>query len=424
MPGLERRRSSDAREARSPRRALLLCVLPLVLRCADETPSPPPPSPVEPEHLPACGSAGEPCCDAPRVACAPPLSCDDSSNCSPSTGDASTQLCQSDGDCATDEVCCSAGFAGECRARASGACRLPDLALVALGEPRPSLSETYVDAINEPCRIERGCVTGGGWRRIVTLATAIANTGDDLIFGSPLAGRAFERSSCDGEYRVQDFVRHELLDAAGEVVQSSPGYPLCSDSGASRFDCEFMGIESGRVEKRSGQDCTGVDITDVPPGDYLLRIGVNPEQRWSESTLDNNIVQLPLTLTSFDPTESCPEQANPLLDNGFGTKDCGWAPVTDEPASCTPYEQLELVCTSCSGVGLVAVRACSGSEPCSYARSLGESWTDSIFEDPELDPPCLSFYLDCPASGSYRLWQQSDGRGARCSPSVRAPVVP
>lgn len=429
MRRLERRRSRDARRARAPGLARVVGLLLLVTSCDDEIRSSPPASSIEPEppqqRLPACGSEGEPCCDAPRVACTPPFSCNDTSTCSLSeVAVTRTRLCQSDVDCPSDELCCSAGFAGECRARASGACSLPDLALVAFGEPRPSLNETYVDPINERCRIERGCVTGSGWRRIATLATAVANTGGDLIFGSPLAGPAFERSSCDGEYRVRDFVRHELLDATGRVVLSIPGHPLCADAGSSRFDCDFLGLESGWLEQRAGLDCTGVDITDVPAGEYVLRISVNPEQRWAESSLDNNVVQLPLTLGSFDPTEACPEQANPLLDNAYGTKDCGWAPVTDEPASCTPYEQLELVCTSCSGVGMVAVRACSGSEPCSYARSLGENWTDSIFEDPELDPPCLSFYLDCPASGNYRLWQQTDGRGATCTPSVRTPELP
>lgn len=37
-------------------------------------------------------------------------------------------------------------------------------------------------------------------------------------------------------------------------------------------------------------DCQWIDITDVPPGDYQLRLAVNPDQKVSELSYDNNDV--------------------------------------------------------------------------------------------------------------------------------------
>ena len=46
---------------------------------------------------------------------------------------------------------------------------------------------------------------------------------------------------------------------------------------------------------KSDLDCQWIDITDIVPGSYQLKIIINPEMKVAEKTFDNNAV-----LCSFD----------------------------------------------------------------------------------------------------------------------------
>jgi hypothetical protein len=58
----------------------------------------------------------------------------------------------------------------------------------------------------------------------------------------------------------------------------------CSDGGTAKFGCSNMGItaQCGDIYD-AGLECQWIDITDVDPGDYILRyesIGINHPMLW------------------------------------------------------------------------------------------------------------------------------------------------
>jgi hypothetical protein len=52
-----------------------------------------------------------------------------------------------------------------------------------------------------------------------------------------------------------------------------------------------------------GTDCQWVDVTDVPAGNYVLQVAVNPLGRVSELNIENNIVQVPVYLPEEGPCQ-------------------------------------------------------------------------------------------------------------------------
>lgn len=79
-----------------------------------------------------------------------------------------------------------------------------------------------------------------------------------------------------------------------------------------KYDCGNQGIQVGWVDNYgSSLDCQWygdsilihqrliqfrIDITDVEPGDYILRVEVNPERTILESNFENNYQEIPFTI--------------------------------------------------------------------------------------------------------------------------------
>jgi uncharacterized cysteine cluster protein YcgN (CxxCxxCC family) len=63
------------------------------------------------------------------------------------------------------------------------------------------------------------------------------------------------------------------------------------------YDCYNQGIQPGWSDLYGNTlDCQWLDITDVRPGNYQLRVSLNPNAALQEVTLDNNTAIVPVTI--------------------------------------------------------------------------------------------------------------------------------
>ncbi|HSS02155.1 MAG TPA: lysyl oxidase family protein [Kofleriaceae bacterium] len=177
---------------------------------------------------------------------------------------------------------------------------LPDLQFVAGDMDRVIVMGQ--DFLPGDCAIDEGCVNGTGTRQLLRFKTSTVNRGaGDLIVGKPppagMSDKKFEWSACHKHHHLKGYARYDLLDAHGVVLtgrkqafcvsdnkQVEPGIPfphyLCTDQGLSRGWADVYDIDVA---------CQWLDITDVVPGTYTLRITVNPEGVIEESDTTNNV---------------------------------------------------------------------------------------------------------------------------------------
>ena len=143
-------------------------------------------------------------------------------------------------------------------------------------------------------------------RRILRFDTWSYNQGnEDLVVGTPdPASPVWQYSECHGHFHYLGFAVYELLNAEG-VIASGHKQAFClldltdppPDSGPGRFDCAYQGISAGWADVYSRDlPCQWIDVTDVPPGAYTLRIALNPEHNLFERDYDNNLFETPVTI--------------------------------------------------------------------------------------------------------------------------------
>uniref|UniRef100_A0A8C7J6A0 Lysyl oxidase homolog n=1 Tax=Oncorhynchus kisutch TaxID=8019 RepID=A0A8C7J6A0_ONCKI len=117
----------------------------------------------------------------------------------------------------------------------------------------------------------------------------------------------WEWHSCHQHYHSMDaFSSYDLLDVTtgrkvaeghkasfcledtGFLHRPYTGYPGCHDTYAANIDCQW------------------IDITDVPAGNYFLRVIVNPSYHVQESDYSNNVVRCDITYTGTQvQTRNC-----------------------------------------------------------------------------------------------------------------------
>lgn len=225
-------------------------------------------------------------------------------------------FCTSDAECAPAQTCCIAGRYGTCQSLEAGqTCPLPDLTVSADVAAATLLIDNELFP-SDSCAIQEGCVAAAGMRRLLRFATMTPNIGEaDLLLGRPEGTPGFEFAPCHGHYHFEGYARYELVDRDGAIAATGHKQAFCLlDStpvglaGAPttpRFHCEFQGIQRGWADMYDAAlDCQWVDITDVPGGDYLLRISINLEQIIAESNFANNTVEIPITLPGPQPSEA------------------------------------------------------------------------------------------------------------------------
>lgn len=188
-------------------------------------------------------------------------------------------------------------------------CHAPDL----ITDPdyiEPGFNEIMV--FPDTCELQEGCVGGLGLRRIMRFATAVPNVGSkDLVMGIPPNNPdLFHYSGCHDHYHFDGFAEYQLLDGDDQVTSGHKQAFCMLDTISwawpfelSVFDCANQGISRGFVDVyEDGLPCQWIDITEIDPGDYTLRIELNPIPKGfryhtlNERDYTNNVIEVPVTI--------------------------------------------------------------------------------------------------------------------------------
>ncbi|XP_043933487.1 lysyl oxidase homolog 1 isoform X2 [Protopterus annectens] len=129
--------------------------------------------------------------------------------------------------------------------------------------------------------------------------------------------QSWEWHSCHQHYHSMDeFSHYDLLDASsGRKVAEGHKASFCLEDTTcdfghlKRYACtsHTQGLSPGCYDTYNADiDCQWIDITDVPPGNYILKIQVNPKYGVLESDFTNNIVKCNIHYTGrFVTTTNC-----------------------------------------------------------------------------------------------------------------------
>jgi hypothetical protein len=157
------------------------------------------------------------------------------------------------------------------------------------------------------CALFEGCVGGTGFRNLLRFDLRTPNIGDgDLFLGDPNGNSLFTYSPCHGHFHFNGYAKYRLLDMNMVEVASGHKQAFCLldfeqwDSMAPNnavYDCSYQGIQKGWADTYDSYlDCQWVDITGVPPGNYLLEIVLNEAHALGEKDYTNNSALVPVTI--------------------------------------------------------------------------------------------------------------------------------
>ena len=250
-------------------------------------------------------------------------------------------------DLACDGVVCGGFCCAENRCEA-GVCMMADLAI----DAEVLVDSQQVETTSfgaESCALLEGCVAAAGDRRILRFSTTTPNIGEaDLYLGPPAANPLFHFSECHDHWHFDEYAEYRLLNAAGDVVANGHKQAFClidleqvdENAGGPQFDCENQGISKGWADTYASHlDCQWIDVTGIPPGDYVLEVRVNPAQILAELDYTNNVARVPVTLPDdpyacFPSAEICGDGRDQDCD---GAPDQGCAPIAGNGACATAY---------------------------------------------------------------------------------------
>jgi len=231
--------------------------------------------------------------------------------CGQCSGGNSPHLPDSDRDCngecfgsAALDACrvCAGGSTGREPSDPDDCPRGPDMLLDAQ-YLRNTIEEDRFDASEDTCLEEEACLTGPGIRRIVRFGTRIANVGNqDVVLGAPEDGNPlWHNDNCHGHFHYEDYADYDLVDATtGETLPIGTKAGFClmdlevwdrerAVNGCHRYDCSYQGVSVGCADVyNAALKCQWVDITEVPNGEYDLRITVNAGRTVPELDYSNN----------------------------------------------------------------------------------------------------------------------------------------
>ncbi len=162
----------------------------------------------------------------------------------------------------------------------------------------------------DSCGVAEGCVDGLGARRLLRFSVEAGNQGQASIDMPPPDTRPdlFEWSPCHRHFHFRGFAVYELLDDSGDVVLTGRKQAFCMTDSEQFLEgpdiacrkehhCTAQGIGAGWSDLYGNSlDCQWLDVTDVPPGDYQLRVRLNPEHNFQEQSFDNNQAVVSVTI--------------------------------------------------------------------------------------------------------------------------------
>jgi hypothetical protein len=342
--------------------------------------------------------------------------------------------------CSATECCIPLSNSFTCVERGDGgACPAPDLWV---DDTRLAPYFEYRAFAEGDCAIAEGCVGGPGVRRLLRFDTWTPNTGGaDMYLGVPSPElEYFTYSECHDHYHFDSYAEYELL-SSDETCVAAQGhkqafclldyysYP-CDPEGTdpavpdcrrlAGYTCDDQGIRRNAQDVYDASlDCQWVDVTDVPEGDYVLRIRINTEHLLGEQSYANNEVRVPITVPAppadVDVTVACEERID-------GTdRDCGWS--LEGEHTCEPGSIVSAGCSAactlgeCTGDPMIRVCPTETGVTCTTRYALGTNDDSGCARR----DTCSRLRFVCPASGSYNVFTgpyESTG-SATCTVATR-----
>jgi|GEM_PF-1438085 len=190
--------------------------------------------------------------------------------------------------------------------------------------PELPSEHVYVEDVfveQNACALLEGCVAEAGWRTVLRFDMRTKNIGsNDLILGVPANHPAlFHYSECHSHYHFDGFASYSLLTADRSIAASGHKQAYCLidwdswawpwldgqsvDGSDGTYSCYNQGIGRGWADLYEHDfECQWIDVTHVPPGEYLLHVEINPQQTGSnahtliERDYGNNVAELTVTL--------------------------------------------------------------------------------------------------------------------------------
>lgn len=170
------------------------------------------------------------------------------------------------------------------------------------------VDQVFTDDDRSGCEVEERC-TVLGRRRLLRFDMHTFNLGtEDLVYGSPADSPMFQYAACHNHYHFEALATYRVLTVSNELVRMGNKFGFCLEDvqnvaaapGATRvFTCDMQGIQAGWSDIYAADlPCQYVDITGLPPGDYVLEIEVDPLHQIPESDEDNNLTRVPFTLAA------------------------------------------------------------------------------------------------------------------------------
>jgi len=206
---------------------------------------------------------------------------------------------------------CPAGHfcANDCRCLRQGT-PLPDL-LVKFDALMTEISLSAYAFSNRSCSLVERCIQRPGVRKLLRFSVAIINQGGaDLKLSKPHAHPDdFVYSPCHHHYHYHHFADYALIDPArSAVLRRGHKQAFCLEDSTQELvgsgvpclahhTCVEPGIQRGWSDYYGANlDCQWIDVTDVKPGKYLLRIEVNSARALLEETFENNVLTVQINI--------------------------------------------------------------------------------------------------------------------------------
>ncbi|XP_058792586.1 lysyl oxidase homolog 3A isoform X2 [Phymastichus coffea] len=182
---------------------------------------------------------------------------------------------------------------------------------------------------NLQCAMEENCVASQAYRsqrenrdwhwesrRLLRFTARVLNLGS-ADFRPALPKHLWEWHMCHMHYHSMEvFATFDIIDSKGRRVAEGHKASFCLEDNQClpgiwpRYRCAHYGDQGISVNcsdiYRHNIDCQWIDITELAPGSYTLKVAVNPEAKVGEMSFDNNAATCKLLYAeTFAKVHSC-----------------------------------------------------------------------------------------------------------------------
>ncbi|KAJ3016162.1 hypothetical protein HKX48_004184 [Thoreauomyces humboldtii] len=171
----------------------------------------------------------------------------------------------------------------------------------------------HVDAAEDPCLVNEGCLAGNGTRTILRFGSMVHNIGNgDAYLGRPPANRTdpnnpvyWHWDTCHEHWHFTAYANYKLLSAdRSRVILLGHKNGFClEDLGCTNpntdpyYNCMNQGISVGCYDLYDETlPCQWIDVTDLhlepgytPQTEYTLEVAINEQGFFPESNTNNNV---------------------------------------------------------------------------------------------------------------------------------------